>query len=321
VTKNQSPIERLGFPLVSAIVTSYNYGRFLPEAVESVLDQTYPKLEIVVVDDGSTDETRQLVSRYENRGVRYVYQPHSGPGQARNRGLESTSGSLVAFLDADDTWLPDKISLQVGHLRRHPELALVGAHAYGCDESLRITGVVHAATDESAQLFDRLLVHNVVLNPSSVLIRRSALQRVGGFSEIPLAEDWDTWLKIARTFPVGFVDRPLANVRHHDRSLSRMEGFLDIDAEIVERHLSTLQPAWRRPIVRLRARSASYFHAGKRSEAAGDRGTARRLSVVALVLDPFTFAHRKIALVLRVWVSEALVEGLRRAIKEDAAPT
>jgi glycosyltransferase involved in cell wall biosynthesis/peptidoglycan/xylan/chitin deacetylase (PgdA/CDA1 family) len=314
-----SPVRsHLDTPRVSAIITSYNYARFLPNAVDSVLAQTYPNVEVVIVDDGSNDQTRQIAARYVPRGVRYVYQPHSGPGQARNRGLQATSGPLVAYLDADDTWLPDKLSLQVGHLKRHPELALVGAHAFGCDESMRISGIVHAATTESGRLFERLLVDNVALNPSSVLIRRSALEDVGGFSEIPVAQDWDTWLRIAKAFPIGFVDRALAKVRHHTRSLSPMEGRynLDIDAEIVDRHLASLNPAWKRPIVRLRARSASYFHAGVRSVVAGDLRGARRFSILAVLLDPFTLARRKAALVLRVWVSEALVERLRRAFNK-----
>src|SRR5690348_7331204 len=97
-------------PAVSAIVTTYNYARFVPEAIESILQQTVRPDEIVVVDDGSSDNTAEVVARYAAAGVRYVYQANGGAGAARNRGLRETQGELVAFLDGDDRWLPEKLA-------------------------------------------------------------------------------------------------------------------------------------------------------------------------------------------------------------------
>ena len=150
--------------LVSAIITTYNYGHFLPDAIESVLGQSYRHLEIVVVDDGSTDETAAVVRRYAHLGVRYARRAHGGAGRARNTGLEITSAPLVAFLDADDAWLPDRVAAGVSHLARHPELGLVAADAFACDERMRPTSVVPAANGEMARMLDELLVDNVVLN-------------------------------------------------------------------------------------------------------------------------------------------------------------
>ena len=104
----------------------------------------------------------------------------------------------MAFLDADDTWLPNKIERQVAHLRRHPEIALVSCHAYACDEQMQRESIVHAAEEPSRWMLERLLVHNVVLNPTCVLVRRPVLERVGGFSDLRKWEDWDTWLRIAK---------------------------------------------------------------------------------------------------------------------------
>ncbi len=169
-----------------------------------------------MVDDGSTDETAEVAAAYAGRGVRYLHAPQGGAGQARNAGLRATSSPLVAFLDADDAWLPHRVAAGVEHLERHPGAALVAAHAFACDEAMRPSSVVHALRGPACgSVFEELLIHNVVLNPSSVLVRRSALEAAGGFSEIPFGEDWDTWLQIAKRFPIGFMDEVVALVRRH----------------------------------------------------------------------------------------------------------
>jgi glycosyltransferase involved in cell wall biosynthesis len=308
-------------PVVDAIITCHNYGRFLGEAIDSVLAQSYPDIEIVVVDDGSTDDTAEVAARYADRGVRYVRRSHGGAGPARNTGLRATSAPLIAFLDADDAWLTHRVAAEVAHLERHPEVALVAAHAFACDEAMRPSSVVHALRGPaSGMVLDALLVHNVVLNPSSVLVRRSALEAVGGFSEIPLGQDWDTWIEIAKHFPIGFIDEVVALVRRHSRSITPRSGRSRIDNNlaIVDRHLRDVQPAWNRAVLRRRAASAAYLHAGLGSAIQGDKRVARRYAVSAIALDPFTLARRKLALFARVFLSEWLVARLSRALKDDA---
>jgi Glycosyl transferase family 2 len=302
--------------LVSAIITTYNYARFLPDAIESVLAQSCDGMEIVVVDDGSTDETARVAARYADRGVRYVRRPHGGAGRARNAGLEVTSAPLVAFLDADDAWLPDRVAAGLDHLARHPELALAAAHAYACDEQLRPTAIVPAATRPAGHMLDALLVDNVVLNPSSVLIRRSAIEAAGGFSEIAFGEDWDTWIEIAKRFPIGFIDRPLALVRRHAGSVSPRRGPVLVAAHraIVEPHLREYAPAWKRPVLRRRAASMAYFHAALGSVKGGERRVARRYAITSLALDPVTLARRKAKLVARAFAPDAVVGWVRALV-------
>jgi hypothetical protein len=308
-------------PLVDAIVTCHNYGRFLGEAIESVLAQSYPNLTVVVVDDGSTDDTAAVAARYAERGVRYVHAPDGGAGQARNAGLRATSAPLVAFLDADDAWLPHRVATGVAHLERHPGAALVAAHAFACDAAMRPSSVVHALRGPACGVvFHELLVHNVVLNPSSVLVRRSALDAAGGFSELPIGQDWDTWLEIAKRFPIGFVDEVVALVRRHAGSITPRKGPARIARQlaIVDRHLGDVRPAWKRPLLRRSAASAAYLHAGLGSAIVGHKHVARRYALDALALDPFTLTRRKLALLARVFVSESLVARLSHALRDDA---
>jgi glycosyltransferase involved in cell wall biosynthesis len=306
---------------VDAIITCRNYGRFLGDAIESVLAQTHPSASVVVVDDGSTDDTAAVAARYADRGVRCISRPVGGAGQSRNAGLEATSAPLVAFLDADDAWLPHRLAVGVEHLERHPEAALVAAHAFACDEGLRPTTIVHALRAPACgRAFDELLVHNVVLNPSSVLIRRSALEAAGGFSELPVAQDWDTWLEIAKRFPIGFNDEVVALVRRHTNGVTLRSGRerIDVQVGVVERHLPDVHPAWRRPLVRRRAASAACLHAGLGSSILGHRRVARRYALEALALDPFSLTRRKLALLARAFVSESLVRRVSAALRDDA---
>jgi glycosyltransferase involved in cell wall biosynthesis len=308
-------------PLVDAIISCHDYGRFLAEAIESVLAQTYPNIDIVVVDDGSIDDTAAVAARYADRGVRYLYRSQGGAGRARNTGLRASAGPLIAFLDADDAWLPDRVAAGVEHLQRHPEIALVAAHAFACDEAMRPSSIVHALRGPaSGSMLEALLVHNVVLNPSSVLIRRSALEAAGGFSEIAFGEDWDTWIEIAKRFPIGFIDQVVALVRRHSGSITPRRGHsrVDVNLAIVDRHLGDVRPVWKRLLLRRRAASAAYLHAGLGSAIQGDKGIARRYAVCAIALDPFTLARRKAALLARVFVSESLVAHLSRALRDDA---
>ena len=305
---------------VAAIITCHNYGRFLGEAIESVLSQTHAGVEVVVVDDGSTDETAAVAAGYADRGVRYVHRPLGGAGQARNAGLEVTSAPLVAFLDADDAWLPHRVAVGVTHLEHHPEAALVAAHAFACDDRMRPSTIVHALREPACgRVFDELLIHNVVLNPSSVLVRRSALEAAGGFSELPVAQDWDTWLEIAKRFPIGFTDDVVALVRRHTNGITLRTGRerIDVQLRVVDRHLPDVRPAWKRPLLRRAALSAACLHTGLGSAIQGQRRVARRYAIESLLLDPFTLARRKLALLARVFVSEALVRRLSRALRDD----
>src|SRR5258707_1975884 len=165
-------------PRVSAIVTAYNGAAYVADAIESILAQTRPVDEIVVVDDGSTDNTAEIVESYRAFGVRCIRQENRGLPGARNRGVRETTGDLVAFLDCDDTWLPDKNDLQVDYLTAHPEAAMVSGHVWWWDPITDRRWVERIRIRRS-KLRPGIMIHNCVGNASGTLVRRHILEGVG----------------------------------------------------------------------------------------------------------------------------------------------
>ena len=202
-------------PLVSAIIPTYNRAHIVYEAVESVLAQTYPHIEVVVVDDGSQDDTLARLERYEDR-IRVVSQANAGPAAARNRGIAVSSGELIAFLDSDDIWLPQKIERQVALLQR------AGAPVPCClcnimmkwnsgDRASFDIAFLKPSTEEGVWLnADEVLATRFVLFNQGIVIRREVLEKIGGFDEsIRYLEDYEFPLRLSLEGPWAFIDTPL----------------------------------------------------------------------------------------------------------------
>lgn len=217
---------------VSVVLPTYNRVGVLREAIESVLHQTLPAREILVVDDGSTDGTRELVAALRGP-IRYLHQPNKGPGAARNLGLRVAEGEWIAFQDSDDRWVPDKTARQAAFLREHPQLDFVFGHLSNFEGNERTTPT---ATPEilderlyaylkanSARLgdgfFRELLRSNPIPTPT-VMFRRACLATVGSFDEtLPICEDYDLWLRFAARCCCGFLDEVLVERRIHGGNL------------------------------------------------------------------------------------------------------
>jgi glycosyltransferase involved in cell wall biosynthesis len=265
---------------ISAIVTGYNYARFLPGAIESVLGQTRPPDEVVVVDDGSTDDTRQVVAAYANRGIRYVYKENGGAGSARNRGLHETSGELVAFLDGDDRWLPYKLALQSAHFAQNPRVGLVTGSEWQVFEDGAPPYLLRRSQVACERIYPQILVENIIGNPSLALIRRECFQAVGTFDEsMPMGQDWDMWIRIARRFPVGVVGAPLILFTRHTTSLTSgklMERYRS-NRRIQDRYISRIGNPVTRVRILLSARSMNLYYTAAAladNRAGGQRGRA-----------------------------------------------
>jgi len=212
-------------PLVSVIVPTYNRSDFVAEAVQSVLNQTYENIETIVVDDGSTDNTREVLEKYQDK-INYIYQQRSGRSKARNEGFRHSRGDYIAFLDSDDLWFPTKIEKQVEVLSTKADVGLVyvgvqlvDAKGNPCEANLSWD------TPTRRVLYEDLMTHNVITGSlSSIMVLRECLDRVGLFDESMIAcEDLDLYRRIARHYEFHKIDLPLVKVRiHGDNTQGRL---------------------------------------------------------------------------------------------------
>lgn len=202
---------------VSVIIPAFNYGAFVSDAVESALAQTRPPLEIIVVDDGSTDDTPQRLARYIRDGrIRYIRQVNRGLPSARNSGIRYARGEWVAFLDADDLWHRRLLELYVSAAQRHPDASVVGS------PPSRAMPELLPAEPRVGDISVNDFLTSTPITGSSVMVRRERFAQVGGFDEtLTSVEDRDMWLRLASRFRVVQVDAPCWQYRQHGAQMSR----------------------------------------------------------------------------------------------------
>ncbi len=205
---------------VSVIIPTYNYAYFIAEAVESVLAQTFPVFETIVVDDGSNDNTEEVIAKFGDK-VKYIKQRNGGVCAARNNGVKSASGDFIAFLDADDVWLPEKIEKQMAKFDEDDQIGLVHCGMREFDTENGETMRLHLEGEEG-WVADELLLFDkpVVIGPGgTIIVSRKAFEAVGGFdTNLKVGEDWDFCYRIARKFKVGLVREILVDYRHHGKN-------------------------------------------------------------------------------------------------------
>ncbi len=208
---------------VSVIIPAYNSEAFITESIESALNQTYPNLEVVVVNDGSTDGTEGALSAFRDRII-YIKKENGGPASARNLGIKKSSGEYICFLDADDKYLPKKVEKQVAYLNEHPDVGLVFSDAsiLGGGFFAQRESIHEAMPIYQGYVFPRLFIRNFILN-LTVMIRREVLEKSGLFDEdreLISIEDYELWLRIAMHYPVGYINERLASYRIHSSNIS-----------------------------------------------------------------------------------------------------
>lgn len=209
-------------PTVSVVIASYNRASLLKEAIDSVLTQDFDDFELIVVDDGSTDDTPELLRSYAN--VCVVRQDRRGVSAARNAGVRRASGEFLAFLDSDDLWLPEKLSAQIAFFKTHPRAVICQTEEIWIRRGVRVNPR-RRHRKYSGMIFERS-VELCLVSPSAVMLERSLLDKVGWFDEsLPACEDYDLWLRIACRFPIHLISTALVIKRGgHPDQLSRVPG-------------------------------------------------------------------------------------------------
>jgi len=207
--------------LVSVVIATYNMGQFLPLAVKSVLEQTYSNLEVNVVDDGSTDSTRIVMKEFlDDRRVKYHYQANQGQASAKNRGIRESKGDYIAFLDADDMWMPKKLEKQ---LPLFDDAGLTGV-VYSSGTLVNERGELLPTPKHvfyNGKITGRLLVENFVPFDSAV-VRKECLETVGLFEEsLPMGIDYDLWLRISTKYEFDYLNEPTFYYRVWAGQISR----------------------------------------------------------------------------------------------------
>lgn len=217
-------------PAISIIIPTYNRAAFIGEAIDSVLRQTFGDFELIVINDGSTDETEEIVGRFEDNRLTFIQQENAGRSAARNRAIAMARGKYIAFLDSDDTYLRDKLERQVNFMEAHPEIGMIYTSAKCIDAEGRIlTNHVYVAS-VSGQIYRQVAFFRpVTITLPTVMLRREVLDNVGGFDEkMERFEDTDLWRRISKRYQVGALNYPTCLLRTHDDNTLRTQNPLKI---------------------------------------------------------------------------------------------
>ena len=319
-------------PLVSVVIPAYNAGPYIAETLESVLRQTYLHREIIVVDDGSTDDTERRVEAYL-RHIHYLRQDNGGEGKARNAGLRVSTGDYVAFLDADDLWLPEKLEVQLQVAALCPDSRMIVCDGLAFEDARVVTerllvGPLAARLDRerrgelTGSFYLDLLARNAITCPAQTLIPRAVVARVGTMMEDRRGgSDWDYNLRVARDGPITLHRHSLVRYRYLPTSISgprRLRGFAYMlrDIPVLRRHLELCEPT-DRPLVcrslrqRVREQARAAYHYAREQDSVYGRAYLLKL-FRAVPEEPLTLLW-----LLGTWLPSAVVSLLTRWLRQS----
>lgn len=287
-------------PLVSVVMPAYNAARYILEAIDSILRQDYSPIEIVLVDDGSTDNTVSLVEA-RAPAARIIRQANAGVGAARNTGLRAATGDFVCFLDADDGWFPGKVSTQVGYLEANPDVGAVyhrwqvvrpNADGHYDISPPPVAGdAVGIDNEKSGWLYKKLLL-DCVVHTSTIMLRRTIAERVGLFdTHLVNGEDYDFWLRLSRLSRIDKLDTVFSFYRETADSLTTTVQPVNYELDVLESALRRWGnkdvDGYAVPAQTLNQRRAKLaFDFAHSHYRAGDNATARRYFVYAFYRNP-----------------------------------
>lgn len=283
-----SPSPKESWPTVSAVIPSYNYGAFVGKAIDSVLKQTHPNIECIVVDDGSTDNTKEVVAKYGDR-VRYIYQKNAGLPEARNTGVKAATGEFVGFLDSDDEWEPNFVEVALSYFNKLPKgTGVVASRSVQVGLNSEPLGLKRLLPDIDEEFTLADLIFRTRFFPSAVVARKSAVVDAGYFDPNYVSEDRDMWIRMAERHRVFIHGQRLVLIRKHPTNMSKNASSMK------EKIKRTIKKAYRaypqlhgRIFFWLRVWSFFYFQSGWTYYDQGKRLTAIGEILKSLVLWPF----------------------------------
>ena len=275
-------------PVVSVIIPTYNRAHLIGGAIKSVLNQTYQDFEIIVVDDGSTDNTGEIIRGFKDKRVKYIkkYKENKGSSVARNIGIKVARGKYIALLDSDDEWLPEKLDKQIKVLQSEsPEVGVVYSNLLYIDENGKNMSKFRNPKKEG-YIYEDLLGKNYVGTNSTLLIRKECFNRVGLFDDLlNTQQDWDMWIRIAKYYRFVLIKVPLVKYRLHSNQISRNLELKIITANrILVKYANELEK-------RRGVHSKHYFYIGLRFCRIGKTKEGRRYLLKAISLYPFCIMY------------------------------
>ena len=307
-------------PLVSVIIPAYNAIDYLAETIETVFSQTFQDFEIVIVDDGSTDDTAKLINQLsqEKPQIKLVSQANQGVSAARNTGIRQAQGKYIAILDADDLWEPTKLEQQVNSLENNPTVGLCYTWTALADSQGQATGRVIASQAEG-DVWQQLTEMNIVCCGSTPMIRRCCFDDVGFFDEnLRFSEDWDMWWRIAAKYHFSVIKEPLIRYRQHPSSHStNCQLMLETSRTLIERNFAHA------PLELLHLRNRSYgciyLYLGWRAVESQDYQLAEDFRTQAIAHRPqlaysATCLRLTIAIMMQRWLGADFYDRVRAVI-------
>jgi glycosyltransferase involved in cell wall biosynthesis len=265
--------------------------------------QTYKSYEIIVVDDGSTDNTKEVLSPFMQR-IKYIkLEQNRGLPTARNIGIQSAQGKYIAFLDADDLWLPEKLEADMEYFDKHPDISMVYSRHININERGYTLGSDRKKRLPSGNIFIRLFSEQNFIITSSVVVRREVFETAGLFDEqLFNCQDWDMWLRIAFYFKVAGINKPLVKYRHNPRSLSKnRNNVLKYQKLVIDKTYNAFKDKMNGfDEKRYKKRLASHYaKTGRYYLRIGNKSLANENFRLSLKYDPLNF--RTIRYYFRVW--------------------
>lgn len=223
-------------PKVSVIIPTYNRAKYLAVAIQSILGQTYSNFEIIIVDDGSTDNTREVVDNFNDSRIKYIYQENQWAAAARNNGIRASSGEYLTFLDSDDILMENAIMKGVQILDEHPEVAFSYTQNYTVDESGQIIGLQkkgqkHTCVRDGTEQIREFLIDGHHIGVCATMMRRDCLFKVGLWDTTFRhgSVDFDLLVRLAKKYSVAFIDEPAGKVRVHPDSITGIRDLSELE--------------------------------------------------------------------------------------------